>query len=558
LQGLFVLGQLMSESTDEAHILRLAGSSVPSLGPFQLVGIHFPESGWYDLPGARSAAAALADVEGQLAGLTDSWGPVATPGPRRSWAYAMRSLKGLVGHLVIATDTQPATWGHFLLTTLAQQTGIAVTNARLLAGERAQAIELQATNSALAATVYALERSTAIHERLTQVAVAGEGEEGIAEALHDLTGWPVAIEDRYGNLRAWGGPGRPDPYPKQAQPSREELIRRVRAAGRPVHEAGRLLAVASPRDDVLGVIALVGAPHEEAEGALVALEHGTTVLAMELARLQSVAEAELRLGRDLVEELLTNPDESAALSRARALGYDLRRTHRVAIVMERQPDRRDPDARLHAVRRAAREAAIGTVLVPRGDAVVVLSYTDQAWDTFQRRLRDELGQDVLVGVGGPCERVRDFPRSYREASLALRMGTPDRTGRRTIFYEQLGTYRLLAEVGELSVIDRFVEEWVGSLAAYDSKHDAELLKTLSSYLECRRNYDATAAALFVHRNTLKYRLRRIREISGHDLKDADTLFNLQLATRAWFTRRALELPEDPLPPAEQRASARLG
>jgi DNA-binding PucR family transcriptional regulator len=97
----------------------------------------------------------------------------------------------------------------------------------------------------------------------------------------------------------------------------------------------------------------------------------------------------------------------------------------------------------------------------------------------------------------------------------------------------------LAEVGELSAIDRFVEEWIGVLVAYDTKQGADLVSTLSSFLECRGNYDAAAAALSVHRNTLKYRLRRIREISGHDLKDADTLFNLQLAARAWATRRAL-------------------
>jgi DNA-binding PucR family transcriptional regulator len=62
---------------------------------------------------------------------------------------------------------------------------------------------------------------------------------------------------------------------------------------------------------------------------------------------------------------------------------------------------------------------------------------------------------------------------------------------------------------------------------------------LSQYLECGGGYDATAAALSVHRSTLKYRLQRIREISGHDLADPDTDFNLQLATRAWRTLQTL-------------------
>jgi DNA-binding PucR family transcriptional regulator len=63
---------------------------------------------------------------------------------------------------------------------------------------------------------------------------------------------------------------------------------------------------------------------------------------------------------------------------------------------------------------------------------------------------------------------------------------------------------------------------------------------LRTYLERGGSYDATAAALSMHRSTLKYRLQRIKEISGHDLSDADTRFNLQLATRAWYTLCALE------------------
>jgi DNA-binding PucR family transcriptional regulator len=63
--------------------------------------------------------------------------------------------------------------------------------------------------------------------------------------------------------------------------------------------------------------------------------------------------------------------------------------------------------------------------------------------------------------------------------------------------------------------------------------------TLSQYLDCGGNYDATARALSVHRSTLKYRLRRIREVSGHDLSVPDTQFNLHIAARAWRTVQAL-------------------
>jgi DNA-binding PucR family transcriptional regulator len=89
------------------------------------------------------------------------------------------------------------------------------------------------------------------------------------------------------------------------------------------------------------------------------------------------------------------------------------------------------------------------------------------------------------------------------------------------------------------VIERFVHEWLGALMDYDAAHGAQLVMTLSEYLDCGGNYDATAKALSVHRNTLKYRLRRIHDVTGHDLTRPDTQFNLQLAARAWRTMQAL-------------------
>ena len=97
-------------------------------------------------------------------------------------------------------------------------------------------------------------------------------------------------------------------------------------------------------------------------------------------------------------------------------------------------------------------------------------------------------------------------------------------------------YRLFAGLDDLDEIERFAQRWLGELIEYDTKKDAsELVTTLGQYLDCGGNYDATAHALSVHRSTLKYRLQRIREISGHDLASPEIQFNLQLAVRAWRT-----------------------
>jgi DNA-binding PucR family transcriptional regulator len=80
---------------------------------------------------------------------------------------------------------------------------------------------------------------------------------------------------------------------------------------------------------------------------------------------------------------------------------------------------------------------------------------------------------------------------------------------------------------------------LGTLIDYDRRRNGDLVRTLSAYLEAGGNYDGTAAALLIHRSTLRYRLQRIRDISGHDLTNPGTRFNLQLSTRAWTTMAAM-------------------
>jgi sugar diacid utilization regulator len=539
LQGLLALSMLMTERGDEQHILDLAITSVPSFGHCRLEGLYLIDVGWRTTAGHCTEAGVRAEVEAQFAVLSAAGGAVAIQHEAWGWAFPLRSLEGHFGYLVVGADTEPSVSEQFLLRVLAQQTGIALANARLHARERATAEELRATNAALARTVTALERSTAIHDRLTRVAVAVEGQEGIARAVHELTGCPAAVEDRHGNLRAWAGPDRPNPYPKDPPALRQQLLQRALREGRPIREGGRLFAVARPHEDVFGVLVLVDPAGDAGEQEQVALEHGATVLAMELARLKSLADTELRLGRDLVEELLSGAEEERALARAQALGYDLERPHRVVMV-EGSGRTLDDDAFFHAVRRAAADTRIGSLLAARGGAVVVLSDSDVAWEEFRSAVLTQLGRGrCRVGVGGVCDRPEEFPRSYREAALALKMQSASKGPDQATAFDGLGVYRILADVEDTEGVERFARDWLGALLDYDSRKGSELVPTLTRYLECGGNYDATAAALSTHRNTLKYRLKRIREISGHELGDPDTHFNLQLATRAWQTLLAL-------------------
>lgn len=526
IRGLLVLSQLLTETGDERQALQLAVTAVPGLARCVLAGVSLADGTWVGEPGRGEEVAAA------VGGMDSAGGPLALADTAWAWAYPLRSLQGDLGFLVVGADAEPTEHEQFLLRTLAQHTGGAVNNARLHSQERAATEEVAEVNQRLQETVGALRRSMDIHERLTQVAASGAGREGLAEALHEVTGYPIAIEDKYGNLQAWAGGSRPDPYPKDAPAARERLLHRALREGHPIRDGSRYVAVARPSADLVGVIVLVDAAGTADEQELMALEQGTTVLAMELARLRSLAETELRIRRDLIHELLTGTDEASALRRAQALGYDLQRPHRV-VVVDGEPLTGDSDGLLHAVRRVARDEPVGSLVAVRGEAVVILADHEAAWEPFRQRVVAEMGGGhCRMGVGSRYDAVEDLPRSFQQAQFTLRLQRNAGWQEQATSFDDLGVYQLLARSEHPGEVEAFIERWLAPLQRYDAAKRSNLVATLSCYLECGGSYDDTAGELFVHRSTLKYRLQRIREIGGLDLRDADTRFNLQLATRA--------------------------
>jgi sugar diacid utilization regulator len=431
----------------------------------------------------------------------------------------------------MAAAEPPAESERFLLQVLAHQAAVALANAHLQRRERAQAAELQAAS-------LALQRGKEIHDRLTRVAMAGEGQEGIARAVYELTDRAAAIEDRFGNLRAWAGPDRPATYPRADPRQRKQILTQAMAAASPVREGGRLVSVAMLGGAPMGVLVLHDPERTAGDAERMAIEHATSVLTIELARLQSLTETETRLRTNLVLELIEGADLSGIMNRAQALGYELGQPRRVVLV--------DGDANgeidlfFHAVSRAAQLDAAGSLLAPRLHDVIVLAGPQAPWDQFRKHVVAELhGGRCRMGVGGQCQAPEEFPRSYREAELALRMQKASGGPEQATLYDDLGVYKVLAMGNDTSAVERFVHEWLARLIDYDAAHGTQLVLTLSEYLECGGNYDASANALSVHRSTLKYRLNRIRQVSGYDLSLPDNQFNLQLATRAWWTLHAL-------------------
>ena len=544
-RALLALSMVMTSSYDESEILRMATSAAGSFGDARTVAVHI-DGGWADVENIRIPPY-VDRLERQLHTLGRAGGPVTLSTEGWVWAYPLANLREPVGHVIVRSPAEPAQHHRFLIGALMQQAGTALASARLHAFERAATQELrnanhalERSNSELEASLALLRRHLEIHNRLTQVATRGGGREGIADVVNELTGYPVAIEDRHGNLLAWAGPDQPRPYPKQSPGRRAQTLRRAVTAGEPVRDRGRLILAAQPSGEIDGVIALVDPDRLAGATEQLALEYANTVLTLELAHIRSLAESELRLRRDLAEELLAGTDALSAKERARALGYDLERPHRVAMITTSRRTSTN-EALYHAVRQGVRETGAPSLMTSRSSGVAVLCADEVDWEQLRTAVQAHLGNRTRcrLGVGTLCVQPADFPRSYTQAQLALKLQFSAGWPPQVTVFDNLGIYQLLSEIADVGSVESFVQQWLGALLDYDDIRHGRLVETLSQYLESGGHYDTAAKALSLHRNTLRYRLRRIRELSGFDLSDPDVRFNLQLATRAWTTSAAM-------------------
>lgn len=145
---------------------------------------------------------------------------------------------------------------------------------------------------------------------------------------------------------------------------------------------------------------------------------------------------------------------------------------------------------------------------------------------FQMRLENTR---VCIGVGNEFETLEDVRRSLKEARGAMNVAMATGKMEAVNAYATLGIYRIFLNMENEQELHNLYHETLDKLVEYDKSTDGELFHTLKAHIEGGCNITKTTDMLFVHRNTVKYRLKRIEEILEVDLDDAETQFELKLA-----------------------------
>ena len=129
---------------------------------------------------------------------------------------------------------------------------------------------------------------------------------------------------------------------------------------------------------------------------------------------------------------------------------------------------------------------------------------------------------VFIGISTIVDNLKDLARAYKEARIALEVGKVFDNERSVISYENLGIGRLIYQL-PTTLCEAFLQEVFkrGSLESLESRDDDTQMKTVRAFFENNLNVSKTAESLYVHRNTLVYRLEKIRKLTGLDLREFD-------------------------------------
>ncbi len=435
-----------------------------------------------------------------------------------------------------------------LLKTLATHTATVIRNKQLLDALNHSVSELSNLNRQLEAQRELLFQSEAIHKQLTQLVLEEKGLAAVVTTTGELLGRPVALYDARLQQIA-SSPDHPTVAPTLAllpkKSSRAPI--QLTLQGQPA-----LLMPLAARRRTLGYLGVITTSPLLAEIDQRALEHAATVCTLELVKQRVTLDTERRMRGDFVDDMLLGrfTDVAELKRRATHFGYTFNGVFRVILIdidqFRQYIEQHDlNEARVEEIKHAlaniteqcCAELKKATFVAPQGDRAIVFwpmrqPHLTERIEAFVALLAQRMGAlwaglSLAVGVSTPVTDPLDVADAQRECldALAIRK----RFGRKAplILFDQLGIYALLLRNNAVEDLQDFTERLLAPILAHERAD--ELLHTLDVALRHQLSPQKSADALFVHPNTVKYRLKKLRELLGIDLSETQQLLEVQLA-----------------------------
>jgi len=426
----------------------------------------------------------------------------------------------------------------------------------------------QVLSQILSKKASAIKTINKIHNSLTDIVLQGEGIQSICNKLCELTGYPIAMFSSNNRMIAFSGEQEKIYHLiSQSQLTKEfERYNKTDASYTKILEIQGKRFIVTPiiiEKEIYGFIVMFGYSSPEDELKIKALEQGAIVVALELLKEKNIQEIKKRMMKDLFNDLLegngSNPD--VLKERGRYFDWNLNEGRQVIILdvekintyykEEEQNVKNIQEIKnlfLDTVQITLKKVDPKAIVADKNGRVIVLisipmgykkslnsvySYTKEIASIIQKEVTSNLnGMKINIGIGRYYKSIENLPRSYKEALEALNLGKKIVSSGKVIHFNDLGIYKLLLDVSDKNQLKDFVLNHLQPLIKQDEQHGTEFMATLEVYLRNDKKIYKTAKELFVHRNTVRYRIKKISDILGIDMGDGETLFNIYFSYKA--------------------------
>jgi PucR family transcriptional regulator, purine catabolism regulatory protein len=402
-----------------------------------------------------------------------------------------------------------------------------------------------------------------IHEVLSQIVIEGGGLDSLANQLADLLQRSITIEDVSFSLLAYKSINPIDSVRERSIAegrTPEEVIayhkihglyERLRQERRPqkvnpIPEIGltleRVVAPIIVGPQLLGFIWVIATDHPLTELDFLAIERGANIAALILSRKQAIYEAEQRVKNQLFENLLDPLSSTDSRNLSEVLqNIKLSAGYQILVLEKRTQQPRLIQNRI--IENCTDEEGLNTLIVERGgrSVIILASESNKKAAILADRILargDEYNCKFEIGISARVIGVNRFRSAYEEALNALQIGLAISPQRGVFSSENLGYLLSLSTSSDEIRVANYYHSFVARIVAYDEKHNTNLLRTLSVYIDQLLDVQKTAKVLFIHRNTLYQRLDKISDLCQVDLKNILTIVNLYLAITDWNIKKS--------------------
>ncbi|HET7271168.1 MAG TPA: GAF domain-containing protein [Rubrobacter sp.] len=434
------------------------------------------------------------------------------------------------------------------LMVVAEQTASAVGIARLISAQRSTIEKLNSLNEHVTAQHALLQRSEKTHETLAALLLENRSLDDITNTLSDVLHTPVVLQDDRLQPLSSSDPEAYDGLP--ADKDLSDLDTTGRAGNIDAGDKKVLVAPVDLGGHERGYLSAPLVTGTQRTFALRTLEQGAVIFALYAIRERAARETEDRIKGDLLADLLANRfrDESEARERARHLGLDFSGAPLRVLVLGHEPldaylGRREMDARSVGPLRArllslARSFATGAtppgIAGLDGDHLVALLPCDPGKNAHSpaerllRLIREDLpGLRARVAVSAPFTAPKDLAGLHKEAFSLLELADRLDAEEDVICQDDWKIYGLLLRSSDREDLLESAHKVLDPLLAQD--RSADLLATLETYLDNDLSPTRTAAALYVHTNTVKYRLGKLADLMDLDSQTLSGALTLKVA-----------------------------